>query len=134
LDERSQIIGQNRLFKKRERIIKNGWRHGILVIELPGDHFDSIYFNDPNREKKQKEKIKQTQKRMARLIHVSGQSCHTDFSTSPASQRKLQEKLVSLFPGWKSKRSSNQQMHNTYDTVFGEKKPKILSSIRCLRR
>jgi hypothetical protein len=46
LSERKNLILQNRILKKRDRLIKNGWRNGIAGIEIPGEDIDSIFFKE----------------------------------------------------------------------------------------
>lgn len=54
-----EIKSQKIFIKKRNRIIQNGWRDGILGVELPGDD-SSSYFYTPDI-------LKQEEKRAQRL-------------------------------------------------------------------
>jgi hypothetical protein len=57
-------VTERRKLKKRENLIKNAWKHGILGIELPGDDKESMFYKDPMKEKNNKEKLRINQKRI----------------------------------------------------------------------
>ena len=118
-----EMKSQKIFIKKRNRIIQNGWRDGIVGVEQPGDY--GSHFYSP-------EILKQEQKKAERLTlrnncnlkpsssylcldlqEKAGESAQIDFSSSSRTARK-DNKVVEMHHGWTAKKISDVRFRDTH--------------------
>jgi len=120
------------LYKKRERIIKNGYRNGVLGLDSP-DKPDSVYFRDLQQARREEAERKAVilQRRQEDLNKYRSASSDIPFSNpgyespikKPANARQVS-------PDWKSKRVSGQRFLDSHQRLFIEDKPKQMGQER----
>lgn len=96
---------------KRDRLLKNSWRHGVIGVENPLDP-DSEVYNDIHQNKliEQKNKDIINNRRMKNLVKYTNTSSQINFGIEPKFARLEEKKIVELDHQWKSKRSSPERL------------------------
>ncbi|CDW82218.1 UNKNOWN [Stylonychia lemnae] len=112
-----EIKSQKIFIKKRNRLIQNGWRNGIVGVEVPGDQGSLFYSQKILRQ--QERSMQRLEKRNEYLKEKAGQSCQIDFYNNDKIIRN-DSQTVQMFHGWKSKQISNIRFKNTQESLFGD--------------
>jgi hypothetical protein len=118
---------QKIFIKKRNRLIQNGWRDGILGVELPGDE-EASYFYTPEllrQEERRAQKVAIRNnckiigfKRFIDLQEKAGESEEIEVAMNERTARK-DPKVVEMHHGWTSKKLSENRFRDTHHQVFG---------------
>ena len=103
---------------KRHRLIKNGWRHGVVGVENPLDPDSEVYV-DTHKNKVVAEKNKDfiNNRRKKNLSKYNNTSAQISFGVDPKYMRK-DKKVIEVDHQWKSKKFSPERFTNTHNHLF----------------
>ena len=59
----SEANKKQRFVAKQEKVLKHGWKHGVLGIELPGEFEDSMLYDVRERDARKRDQRKIQQRR-----------------------------------------------------------------------
>mmetsp|Transcript_6558 Transcript_6558/g.5636 ORF Transcript_6558/g.5636 Transcript_6558/m.5636 type:complete len:175 (+) Transcript_6558:54-578(+) len=104
---------------KRDRLMKNSWRHGVVGVENPLNP-DSEVYNDIHHNKQLIEENKNyiNNKRKKNLSKYNNTSSQINFGIDPQYSRSDNKGVVSMDHQWKSKKNSPERFKSTHDNIF----------------
>ncbi|CDW71374.1 UNKNOWN [Stylonychia lemnae] len=114
----SEFKQQQMFVGKRERLLKNGWRHGIVGVEnsgTVGDQSQSVFYKEATLKK-----LGEQQEREAINRRRSKNFGISEEHKRSTSLFKSPEKVVDIADTWRCKGKSpmNQGSQNTYERMF----------------
>ncbi len=119
LKEYNELKKNKNFLTKRDRIMKNGWRHGVVGVENPlspdSDVYNDIYLAKTLLEK---EKNLINSRRLSTLKKNNNTSSQINFGVEQRYTRDEDEKVVSIDHDWKSKKVSPERFINTHENIF----------------
>lgn len=117
----NEIKDKLRFCVKRERLLRNLYRHGVMGIQktdgaVKKDHF---YSTEEARVKMNQEKEKIRERRMRQLEVMNAVSDQIDLCHSKESfTRHDKTPVVDIFQEWKRKQVSPVRFKNTHESLF----------------
>mmetsp|Transcript_23617 Transcript_23617/g.20984 ORF Transcript_23617/g.20984 Transcript_23617/m.20984 type:complete len:140 (-) Transcript_23617:44-463(-) len=111
MNESQRLKSQNQFLKKRQRLLKNNWKHGIIGVENPEKPLSDVYKEIRNdREAKFSVKVKRAKHRFNNLIRNDHSFENKTKSKSP--------KNVEYDHQWKTKKLNPEIFRSTFTDIF----------------